>query len=78
MRILVAGYYGFDNLDTSFKRGDEIIAYVDVPLLATIPALMTRGSVIEQRRSQGVLVLASLGVLLVGMVCLRMFGPIYF
>jgi hypothetical protein len=40
--------------------------------------LMTRGSVIEQRRSQGVLVLASLGVLLVGMVCLRMFGPIYF
>ena len=68
----------WENLDTSFKRGDEISAYVDVPLLATIPALMTRGSVIEQRRSQGVLVLASLGALLVGMVCLRMFGPIYF
>jgi uncharacterized protein involved in exopolysaccharide biosynthesis len=68
----------WDNFDTSFKRSDEISAYVDVPLIATIPALMTRGSVIEQRRSQGVLVLASLGVLLVGMVCLRMFGPIYF
>jgi|GEM_PF-1625543 len=68
----------WDNFDTSFKRSDEISACVDVPLLATIPALMTRGSVIEQRRSQSVLVLASLGVLLVGMVCLRMFGPIYF
>ena len=68
----------WENLDTSFKRSDEISAYVDVPLLATIPALMTRGSVIEQRRSQGVLVLGSLGALLVGVVCLRMFGPSFF
>jgi polysaccharide chain length determinant protein (PEP-CTERM system associated) len=68
----------WENLDTSFKRSDEINAYVNVPLLVTIPALVTRGSVIEQRRSQGVLVLASLGALLVGIVCLRIFGPIYF
>jgi protein tyrosine kinase modulator len=67
-----------DNMDTSFKRSDEINAYVNVPLLATIPALMTRGSVLEQRRSQGILVLASLGVLVVGVVCLRTFGSIYF
>jgi protein tyrosine kinase modulator len=67
-----------DNMDTSFKRSDEINAYVNVPLLATIPALMTRGSVLEQRRSQGLLVLASLGVLVVGVVCLRTFGSIYF
>jgi polysaccharide chain length determinant protein (PEP-CTERM system associated) len=67
-----------DNMDTSFKRSDEINAYVNVPLLATIPALMTRGSVLEQRRSQGLLVLASLGILVVGVVCLRTFGPIYF
>jgi polysaccharide chain length determinant protein (PEP-CTERM system associated) len=67
-----------DNMDTSFKRSDEINTYVNVPLLATIPALMTRGSVLEQRRSQGLLVLASLGVLVVGVVCLRTFGSIYF
>jgi polysaccharide biosynthesis transport protein len=67
-----------DNMDTSFKRSDEINAYVNVPLLATIPALMTRGSVLEQRRSQGILVLASLGVLVVGVVCLRTFGSVYF
>jgi hypothetical protein len=65
-------------MDTSFKRSDEISAYVKVPLLATIPALMTRGSVLEQRRSQGLLVLASLGVLVVGVVCLRTFGSMYF
>jgi protein tyrosine kinase modulator len=68
----------WDNLDTSFKRSDEIKAYVNVPLLATIPTLITRTSVLEQRRSQGLLVLASLGALVVGVVCLRTFGPIYF
>lgn len=68
----------WDELDTSFKRSDEIKAYVNVPLLATIPALMTRGAILEQRRSQGLMVLASVGALGVGVVCLRMFGTIYF
>jgi polysaccharide chain length determinant protein (PEP-CTERM system associated) len=68
----------WDNLDTSFKRSDDVNAYVNVPLLATIPALITRSSVLEERRSQGVLVLVSLGVLVVGVVCLRTFGPMYF
>jgi polysaccharide chain length determinant protein (PEP-CTERM system associated) len=68
----------WDNLDTSFKRSEDVNAYVNVPLLATIPALMTRSSVLEQRRSQGVFVLASLGVLIVGVFCLRTFGPMYF
>jgi protein tyrosine kinase modulator len=68
----------WDNLDSSFKRSDEITAYVNVPLLVTIPALMTRGSVLEQRRSQGLLMLVSLAILLVGLVCVRTFGPIYF
>ena len=67
-----------DNFDTSFKSVDDIVAYVNVPVLASLPALMTRGTVIEQRRSQGVLVLASLGALAIGIVCLRIFAPIYF
>jgi len=49
-----------------------------VPLLASLPALMTRGSVVEQRRAQGVLVLASVGVLGVGLILVRVFGPLYF
>jgi len=67
-----------DNLNTSFKRSEDINNYVNVPLLATIPNLITRGSILEQRRTQGLLVLASIGTLAVGIVCLRIFGPMYF
>jgi polysaccharide chain length determinant protein (PEP-CTERM system associated) len=70
--------FAWDNLDKSFQQSDEINAYVNVPVLATVPALLTRSSVLEQRRSHGMLVLASLGVLVIGVVCLRVFGPIYF
>ena len=82
---LVAGLAGgvglafiWDNLDTSFKRGDELASYVNIPLLATIPALVTRGTVLDERRSQGMLVIASIAILAVGLVCVRLFGPMYF
>jgi hypothetical protein len=68
----------WETLDTSFKKGDEINAFVSVPLLATLPALMTRGSVLEQRRAQGFLLVASIATLVVGVVCVRLFGPMYF
>ena len=67
-----------DTLDSSFRRSEEINAYVNVPLLATLPALVTRGSVLEQRRAQGLLVLASIGTLAVGIVCVRILGPMNF
>jgi len=68
----------WDNFNRSFRRGDDLAAYVNLPLLATIPALITRSTVLEQRRAQSVLVLASVGALLVGLVCVRIFGPMYF
>ena len=68
----------WDNLDTSFKQGTDLDTYVNVPLLATIPASLTRGSMLEQRRAQGMLVFASIGVLAVGVICIRTFGPLYF
>ena len=68
----------WDNLDSSFRRSEEINAYVNVPLLATIPALVTRGSILEQRRAHGLFVLASIATLAVGIVCVRILGPIYF
>jgi polysaccharide chain length determinant protein (PEP-CTERM system associated) len=68
----------WDNLDTSFKRGEEISAYVNLPLLVTIPALITRDTVLEQRRAQGLLVMASIGILAVGAVFVRILGPMYF
>ncbi|MGE5304032.1 MAG: XrtA system polysaccharide chain length determinant [Alphaproteobacteria bacterium] len=82
---LIAGLAGgvgiafvWDTLDTSFKRSDEFAGYVNIPLLATIPALVTRGTVLDERRTQGMLVAASIAVLAVGIVCVRLFGPMYF
>ena len=68
----------WDNLNTSFRRSDELSAYVNLPLLATIPALVTRSSILEQRRAQGLLVVGTFGVLVIGLVCVRIFGPMYF
>jgi len=68
----------WDNFNTSFRRSDELSGYVNLPLLATIPALVTRSSVLEQRRAQGLLVAGTFGVLVVGLVCVRIFGPMYF
>ena len=65
-------------LDTSFKGDDEVRAYVTLPVLATIPTLLTRGSVLDQRRSQTLLVVGSLGALAVGVVGLRTFGATFF
>jgi polysaccharide chain length determinant protein (PEP-CTERM system associated) len=82
---LIAGLAGgvglafiWDNLDTSFKRSDELDGYVNIPLLATIPALVTRGTVLDERRAQGMLVLASIAILAVGLVFVRLFGPRFF
>jgi uncharacterized protein involved in exopolysaccharide biosynthesis len=68
----------WDNLNTSFRRSDDLSAYVNLPLLATIPALVTRSSVLEQRRAHGLLVVGSFGVLVIGLLCVRVFGPMYF
>lgn len=68
----------WDNLDSSFKRSTDLDGYVNVPLLATIPASLTRGSVLDQRRAQSLLIFASIGILAVGVICIRTFGPLYF
>jgi uncharacterized protein involved in exopolysaccharide biosynthesis len=68
----------WDNIDSSFRRSEDVNAYVNVPLLATLPALVTRGSVLEQRRNQGLLVLASIGTLAVGLICVRFLGTMFF
>ena len=74
----VAAAFLLDNLDTSIKKGEEINSYANVPLLATLPALITRGTVLEQRRAQGLLVLASIGTLAIGIACIRILAPMYF
>jgi polysaccharide chain length determinant protein (PEP-CTERM system associated) len=78
----LAGSFGLaflqETLNTSFKRGDEFRDYTDVPVLATIPAISTRGSILEQRRAQRILVLASGLVLVVGIVSIHLYGTLFF
>jgi hypothetical protein len=74
----VAVAFLLENMDSSFKTSEEINTYVNVPLLATLPALITRGSVLEQRRAQGLLALASIGTVAIGIICVRILAPIYF
>jgi uncharacterized protein involved in exopolysaccharide biosynthesis len=78
---LIAGFglaFLWESLDTSFKNSEELDGYTNLPLLATLPAVVSRGMVLDERRSQGILVLASIGILAIGLVCVRQFGPLYF
>jgi len=65
--------FGLEYLNTSFKSADELNGYVSIPLLATIPAITTRGSVLEKRRQQVLLALASVAGLAVGLVGIRLY-----
>jgi polysaccharide chain length determinant protein (PEP-CTERM system associated) len=60
-------------LDPSLKRADEVESLVGVPLLATIPAVATQGLVLQKRQAQGVLVLASVTSLIVGLGAIRLY-----
>ena len=63
-----------ENLDTSFKRGEELEGFINAPLLATLPQIMTRGSVLARRRSQQSLALGSVAILTVGLVLIGLFA----
>ncbi|HYA30268.1 MAG TPA: GNVR domain-containing protein, partial [Acidobacteriota bacterium] len=74
----LAAAFIWDLLDRSFKSGDDLASFVDLPILATIPAILTRGAVLERRRSQGLLGVSTLGVLFIGLILIRLFGARFF
>ncbi len=63
-----------ENVDTSFKREEDLDGYINAPVLATLPKITTRGSVLEQRRTRQVLALASVAVLTIGLIVIRLFS----
>ncbi|MBI4528316.1 MAG: hypothetical protein HY695_31360 [Deltaproteobacteria bacterium] len=67
-----------ETLDTSFKRSEEVDNYVNIPVIATLPAVLTRGTILEYRRAQGLLILASGGILAIGLVLIHFFGSRFF
>jgi polysaccharide chain length determinant protein (PEP-CTERM system associated) len=80
--MALAGGFGaaflWENMDGSFKSGEEIREHTTVPLLATIPAIATRETILQQRRTQGILVLASAVILVVGIASIHFYGTLYF
>jgi polysaccharide chain length determinant protein (PEP-CTERM system associated) len=84
-RILIMGFlvglagglglaFLLDNLDRSLKTADDVKGYVNVSFLGSIPLVVTRDSILEQRRAQGLLVLVSIGALAVGCILIRLFS----
>ncbi len=72
----VGAAFLLDNLDTSIKTNDDIESYANVNLLGVLPAVVTRGLLLEQRRARAILVLSSFGALAVGLVLVRSFGAL--
>ena len=70
--------FALENLQLSFKRPDEFEGYLDIPVLAAVPSIATRGRLLQRRRAQGALILASAATLVVGLLCIRMFAPLFF
>ena len=87
--ILLVGFLGglaggigiallLETLDNSFKSGEELDGYTNIPLLASIPSVVSRGNILEQRRVQLWIFLSSAGVLAVGLIAIRVAGPRFF
>jgi uncharacterized protein involved in exopolysaccharide biosynthesis len=76
----IGGGVGFsvflDFMDKSFKSNDDLVGYSSIPLLAVLPAVATRGSVLEQRQARALVILGSLGALAVGLVLVRYAGAL--
>jgi polysaccharide chain length determinant protein (PEP-CTERM system associated) len=58
-------------LDKSFKSSDDLLDYINIPVLAVLPAVVTRGSVLEQRQTRAIIILSSLGILVIGIVLVK-------
>jgi uncharacterized protein involved in exopolysaccharide biosynthesis len=74
----LAAAFLWDLLDRSFRNSDDLAGFIDLPILATIPAIITRGAVLERRRSQGLLGISTLGALLLGLILVRLFAARFF
>jgi polysaccharide chain length determinant protein (PEP-CTERM system associated) len=63
-------------LNTSFKRTEDLEGYANIPLLVTLPMIITRGQVIAQRQEQGILILCAAVALAIGLVLIPKIAPL--
>lgn len=74
----LAAAFVWDLLDRSFKNSDDLAGFIDLPILATIPSIVTRGAILERRRAQGLMGISTIGLLVVGLILVRVFGSRFF
>lgn len=78
---IVAGFgivFLLDTFDRSFRNSDDVNSFVDLPVLATLPAIVTRGAILDRRRIQGMLGASTVGIIAIGIILIRMFGAKFF
>ena len=76
---LVASFgaaFSIENLDSSIKGTEDLNGYTDLPLLAVLPVVPSRGNVLELRQARIMMLLYSAGVLVLGMLLIRLFAPV--
>ena len=63
-----------ETLDKSFKSNEDLAGYTNIPLLAVLPAVATRGNAVELKQARMMVVLVSCGTLALGVALVRLFG----
>jgi polysaccharide chain length determinant protein (PEP-CTERM system associated) len=65
-----------DMLDKSFKSQEDLTGYTNIPVLAVLPAIVTRGSILAQRQARTIVIVTSFGVLVLGVILVRYLGAL--
>ena len=64
-----------ENLDNSIRGNEDLDGFTDLPLLAMLPVVPSRGNILELRQARIMLLLYSAGALTLGFFLIRLFGP---
>ena len=64
-----------ENLDNSIRGNEDLDGFTDLPLLAMLPVVPSRGNILELRQARIMLLLYSSGALTLGFFLIRLFGP---
>ena len=64
-----------ENLDNSIRGNEDLDGMTNLPLLAMLPVVPSRGNILELRQARIMLLLYSAGALTLGFFLIRLFGP---
>jgi capsular polysaccharide biosynthesis protein len=62
-------------VNSSFRKAADLKGFTSIPVLVTLPLIPSRGQIIAQRQEQGLLILASVVFLAIGLVFIPFIAP---